>query len=196
MFWKGMSTTIQSITKSCKTCQTNKKRKLKYGHLPAKTVIRTPWEALCVDLVGPYTLKGKDGSQINFMALTMIDSASSWFKIVELPAVTRQRTTTVKGRESLKDEEIFDKSSECIACLVNKTWLCRYPRCRYLIYDNGSEFKLHFEHLCDSYGIKRKQTTVKNPQANAVLERVHQVLGQAYPQHLKVLKHFIYSIYI
>jgi hypothetical protein len=29
-----------------------------------------------------------------------------------------------------------------------------------------------------SYGIKHKPTTVENPQANAVLERVHQVLGQ------------------
>ncbi len=27
-------------------------------------------------------------------------------------------------------------------------------------------------------GIKRKPTTAKNPQANAILERVHQVLGQ------------------
>jgi hypothetical protein len=25
--------------------------------------------------------------------------------------------------------------------------LCRYPRCWYLIYNNGSEFKLHFETL-------------------------------------------------
>jgi hypothetical protein len=33
----------------------------------------TPWRALCVDLVGPYTLKGKDGSSIDFMCLTMID---------------------------------------------------------------------------------------------------------------------------
>ena len=32
---------------------------------------------------------------------------------------------------------------------------------------------MHFEHLCDSYGIKRR-----NPQANAILERVHQVIGQ------------------
>ncbi len=78
----------------------------------------------------------------------------------------------------LKNDEIFDKSSERTARLVNKTWLCRYPRCRYLIYDNGIEFKLHFEHLCDSYGIKRKPTTVRNPQANAILERVHQVVGQ------------------
>ena len=47
-----------------------------------------------------------------------------------------------------------------------------------MIYNNGSEFKLHFECLCGSYGIKRKPTTVKNPQANAILECVHQVLGQ------------------
>ena len=28
-----------------------------------------------------------------------------------------------------------------------------------------------------SCGIKRKSTTIKNPQANAICERVHQVLG-------------------
>jgi len=138
----------------------------------------TPWECLCVDLIGPYTIKGKDGSQIDFMALTMIDPASSWFEIAELPLVRRLRTTNVNGKELLQSEDIFDKSSDRVAKLVNKTWLSRYPRCRYLIYDNGSEFKLHFEHLCESYGIKRKPTTVKNPQANAILERVHQVLGQ------------------
>jgi len=36
MYWKGMRTTIRSITKSCKTCQTNKKLKLKYGHCPRR----------------------------------------------------------------------------------------------------------------------------------------------------------------
>jgi hypothetical protein len=61
---------------------------------------------------------------------------------------------------------------------VNKIWLCRYPRCCHLIYNNRSEFKLHFEYLCESYGIKCKPTKVKNPQANGILERVHQVLGQ------------------
>ena len=44
-----------------------------------------------------------------------------------------------------------------------------------MIYDNGSEFKLHFEALCDTYG-KRKPTSVKNPQANAIIEQVHQVI--------------------
>ncbi len=65
---------------------------------------------------------------------------------------------------------------ERIAKLVNKTWLHRYLRCHYLIYNNGSEFKLYFEYLCKSYGIKRKLTTIKNPWANGILERVHQVL--------------------
>jgi hypothetical protein len=75
-------------------------------------------------------------------------------------------------------DEIFDKTSEHVAKLVNKIWLSRYRRCCYLIYDNESEFKLHFEYLCESYGIKRKPTMVKNPQANRILEHVHQVLGQ------------------
>jgi hypothetical protein len=57
-------------------------------------------------------------------------------------------------------------------------WLSRYPRCRYIIYDNGSEFKLNFEYLCETYGIKHKHTTIKNPQANPIFERLHQVLGQ------------------
>jgi hypothetical protein len=36
----------------------------------------------------------------------------------------------------------------------------------------------NFKYLCKSYGIKRKQTTIKNPQANGILDRVHPVLRQ------------------
>jgi hypothetical protein len=46
------------------------------------------------------------------------------------------------------------------------------------MYDNGSEFKLHFEYLFESYGITRKPAGIKNPRANGILKRVHQVLGQ------------------
>ncbi len=73
MYWKGMHTSIRSITKSCKACQVNMKRKLQYGHLPPKTILTIPWKVLCVDL--------------NFMALTMINSATILFKIVELSVV-------------------------------------------------------------------------------------------------------------
>jgi hypothetical protein len=133
-----------------------------------------------VDLIGPYTLRGKDGTEIDFMCLTMIDPASSWFEIVELPVATlatpsQQGNTGTETHTKTKDA-FFDKSSAMISTLVNKTWFSRYPHCQSIIYDNGSEFKLHFEALCESYGIKRKPTSVKNPQANAILERVHQVL--------------------
>ncbi len=49
MYWKGMSITIQRYVKSCRSCQVNKRHSQKYGHLPPKLVITTPWKALCVD---------------------------------------------------------------------------------------------------------------------------------------------------
>ena len=85
MYWKGLQTTVQSHVKKCHSCQVNKRNQLKYGKLPTKLAITNPWEALCVDLIGPYTLKGKDKTQIDFMCVTMIDPATSWFEIVELP---------------------------------------------------------------------------------------------------------------
>ncbi len=147
MYYKGMRTTIRSITKSCKTCQVNKKQRLKYRQPSPKTIITTPWRTLCVNLVGPYTLKGKNGSVIDFRALTMIDPASSWFKIVELPLVRGLNTIKVNGWELLAAKEIFDKSSDCIARLINKFWLSRYPRCWYFVCNNGSEFIINFEYL-------------------------------------------------
>jgi hypothetical protein len=120
MYWKGMRTTIRSLTKFCKSFQDNKSRSQKYGHLPPKTIYTITWECLCVDLIGPYTLKGKDNLQIDFMALTMINPASSWFKIAELPVVERLRQQTVNGKELLIADEIFDKTSERIDKLVNK----------------------------------------------------------------------------
>ncbi len=115
IYWKGMRNTIRSKTKSCKTCQVNKKLTQKYGHLPPKIVISTPWKALCVNLVGPYTLKSKDGLSIDFMALTMIDPVSSWFKVVELPTIMQSMTKKVNGKERTIKEEIFDRSSDQIS---------------------------------------------------------------------------------
>ena len=88
--------------------------------------------------------------------MTMIDYATGWFEIVQLP----------EG----------NKSSAQISQLFNNTWLCRYPRPKEVIFDNGSEFKMHFSSLLKDYGVKPVPTSVKNPQANAAVERVHQVI--------------------
>jgi hypothetical protein len=158
-------------------------------------VLTIPWEALCVDLIGQYTIKGKDGTVIEFMCSTMIDPATGWFEIAELPVVeipragtdrkTQKRvgSTNSKTQEAIGQtkEAYFNKSSIMISKLVSKCWFSRYPCCKYGIYDNGSKFKLHFEDLCDSYGLKRKLTSIKNPQANAILERLHDVLMNMIP---------------
>ena len=46
-----------------------------------------PWHTLCVDLIGPSTLKCRDGTVIDFMCLTMIDPTTGWFEIVEFPVI-------------------------------------------------------------------------------------------------------------
>ncbi len=98
MYWKGMCTTIWKHIKSCRSCQVNKRHSQKYGLLPPKLVITTPWKALCVDHIGPYTLKGKDRSSIDFICLTMINPATSWFEIVELPTVAQKTTVPPAGK--------------------------------------------------------------------------------------------------
>jgi hypothetical protein len=68
-------------------------------YVPPKLVITASWRALCVDLIGPYTPKGKDGLSIDFICLTMIDPAISWFEIVKLPTVTKATASTKGKRE-------------------------------------------------------------------------------------------------
>ncbi len=70
-----------------------------------------------------HTLKGIDNLQTDFMALTMIDPASSWFEIAELPIVKQLRWQTVNGKELLIADEIFDKTSECISFSVNTQYI-------------------------------------------------------------------------
>jgi hypothetical protein len=110
----------------------------------------------------------------------MINPATSWFEMVELPTVKVTVSKEGKGKKATcldytKDAEIFDKTSAQISNLVYKCWFSRYPHCQYMIYDNGSEFKLHFRALCKTYGKKRKPISIKNPQANAMLEHIHAV---------------------
>ena len=117
MYWTGMQNTIQKYVKNFHKYQENKQHKHKYGKLPTKFVIRNPWEALCVDLMGPYTLKGKDKTENDLMCLTMIDPATSWLEIVESPVVdTSTIPISTWGRKGISTHTTpkvpyFDKSS-------------------------------------------------------------------------------------
>ncbi len=66
MYRKGMRNTVHKYVKNYHACQDNKIHKLKYGKLPTKFVITNLWEVLCVDLIGTYTIKAKDGTVTDF----------------------------------------------------------------------------------------------------------------------------------
>ena len=54
----------------------------------------------------------------------------------------------------------------------------RYPWPTKVTFDCGSEFIGHeFKKMLNDYGVKKKAITTRNPQANAIVERVHQAIG-------------------
>jgi hypothetical protein len=65
--------------------------------------------------------------------------------------------------------------------LFHNTWLARYPRPQFIVFDNGStgEFKREFKQICDitimSLKPNQLQVTTSSPQANAIIERLHKV---------------------
>ena len=63
-----------------------------------------------------------------------------------------------------------------LASFFNNTCLSGYLRPRKVVFDNGSEFKRDFNPLLHYFNIKAVLTTIKNPQANTMLERGHQAI--------------------
>ena len=87
-----------------------------------------------MDLIGTYTLKGKNGTEIDFMCVTMIDPATNQFEIVELlVAEFNSATPTSKqgrkgtNRDEQGKEAYFDKSSAQVCSLVKKILFSYYP---------------------------------------------------------------------
>ncbi len=73
----------------------------------------------------------------------------------------------------------ISKRSTTIANIVEQYWLSRYPWPTQVVFDRGSEFIGHefLNMIRADYGIKKKPISVRNPQANAVIERVHQTIS-------------------
>ena len=82
-WWSHLCTTVHTVCKACDTCQRTKRTISKYGHLPKKQAEANPWDILCIDLIGPYTINHKNKSKkpLILWALTMIDPATGWFEM-------------------------------------------------------------------------------------------------------------------
>ena len=96
------------------------------------------------------------GSTVYLQAVTMIDPATGW---VEIRAVPSAR-------------------ADLVAQQVELGWLTWYPLPETIILDRGNEFLTEFKTMVEQdYGITINRITTRNPQANAILERVHQTIG-------------------
>ena len=85
--WPTLTEDVRKVVGQCPTCQLTKKgNKRKLGLLPPKKAEADPWEILCVDLIGPYSIKCKKRKkELKLHCMTMIDPATGWFKIVDIP---------------------------------------------------------------------------------------------------------------
>jgi hypothetical protein len=133
----------------------------KYGLLPLKIAESDPWVMVCVDLVGPFTIRTPAKTH-SLLALTMIDPAiiTGWFEIVE---------ATNKSALSIQD-------------LFHNTWLARYPRPQFIVFDNGKGANSNVSsNKCVHKTImalkpNQIQVTTNITQVNAIIERVHKVM--------------------
>jgi transposase InsO family protein len=147
----------------CESCQRHKLAGRGYGLLPEREVRVAPWEEVAIDLIGPWKVKVSN-KLVEFSALTIIDTASN---LVELVRIDNKTSTHIK-----------DKFAQ--------TWLCRYPRPVRCVHDKGGEFiGREFQWLLEMFSIKDVCSTSKNPQSNAICERMHQTVENV----LRILVH-------
>ena len=139
----------------CEVCQTNKLIGPGYGHLPPREAPLAPWSEVMVDLIGPWKIKVQD-QDVYFNALTCIDPVTNLTELIRIES----------------------KTSANIARKFEESWLNRYPRPSRCIHDNGGEFMgWECQNKLIQCGITDKPTTSRNPQANAVCERLHQTVA-------------------
>ena len=178
-YWKGMTYQVTRFCERCPDCQKHKPRKRKYGQLPPKNVGElVPWSTVHVNLIGPYSIDAQQSQpdsltankHLQLTCMTMLDPVTGWFEIVEAP------NYIVEDIKNKTQSEVIDKSSARISRLFHQTWLSQYPRPKQVVFDNRSEFKKDFVPLLKDWSIKPKCTTIKNPQLNSLVERIHQVI--------------------
>ena len=110
---------------------------------------------MAVDLIGPWTIIiGND--KYDFNALTSIDTTTNLTEVIQ----------------------VTEKTSMHVQNKFEQSWLSRYPQIMHCVHDNGREFTgFEFQQLLQILQIKDVAMTSRNPQSNAICERMHQTVG-------------------
>jgi hypothetical protein len=138
----------------CKDCRKYKLEGRGYGLLPKQEVRIAPWEEVSINLIGPWKVK-VNGQQVEFNALTCIDMASTLLGLICIDNKTAKH--------------IHDK--------LMQSWLFQFPHPVQCLHEKGGEFiGQNFQWLLEIFSIKDLCSTSKNPQSNAICERMHQTV--------------------
>lgn len=154
-FHPHIRSVAKEVAQKCETCRRHKLSGPGFGELAERDLTTIPWQENHVDLIGPWQVK-VNGINVEFNALTVIDPATN---LVEMVRIERKTA-----------EHVAQKYSNC--------WLSRYPWPEVCVHDNGGEFVgYQFQRLLEQCNIRDRPTTSRNPQANAICERMHQTVG-------------------
>jgi transposase InsO family protein len=154
VWFAGMRRRIDAHVHSCDACQRFKDQGRGQGALPPRNDTSIPFEEVAADLIGPWSID-INGQTLQIQALTIVDTATTLAEVIR----------------------IEDRSSQHVANLFDNNWLARYPRPLRCIFDQGGEFTGRpFQSMLIQNAIDQVPTTVKNPQANAVCERMHRTI--------------------
>ena len=116
----GIREAVHKEVTKCDTCQCTK-RSAKNGKLPTKLAEETLRNKLCVDIMGPYTIRIKGKEPLILKTVTMIYPVTGCFKVTQH----------------------INKKSMTIANLVENACLVRYPWPVEITYDQAGEFLGH-----------------------------------------------------
>ena len=153
----------QQVCEYCDPCQRNNLIRKAYGHLPSRIAQALPWQEVHIDLIGPWKIKFQ-GDTYSFYALTCIDPATGFPEA----------------------ERISNKTAMHVGLKFENIWCSRYPRPNICVHDPGPEFKGDdFQAVLRRLRITDKCTTVRNPQANSICERLHQTMEKT----IRILVH-------
>ena len=148
---------VKSFISTCEQCQRNKLPGPGYGHLPPREDVNQLWEEVAVDLIGPWIIELPLLGVLSVSALTVIDTTSTLSESVRVDT----------------------KAAAHIAMQFENLWLARYPRPLRVVHDQGTEFVgAAFQNMLITNGIRPVPISTKNPQANAVCERIHQTVQE------------------
>jgi hypothetical protein len=130
--WTGLTQDVDCLCSTCQVCQMTKKERSrkKYGLLPPK-ITESDTVSLGHGLCGSVgSIYIHDTSQNTLYSCTHNDISIHWFDWFEIVEATNKSATSIQD-------------------LFHNTWLARYPRPQFIVFDNGrrGEFKREFKKM-------------------------------------------------